>query len=256
MSNTSLGTANESATVLPVPPSSSDCIIACTSGLPPVCSLPSARNPRTTSRRLLAASSSRVSARSVPRRPPLTCALIENQRDRRNLAGHALRQPRLRPQRVEAAERPGVVAAVERAHERHHFVVRRDVVAAALQIDGVMHHRPAADRDDARLQERERERVVRSSRRRPVAARRIRATVHGARAADQEPDALVFLDLRAVLAHQRFDFHDVEAAGGDDHARAAASASAPSAPRQATTWSMSVSMLMPVCFSNSRWPFS
>ena len=38
----------------------------------------SARNPRTTSRRLFAEASSRVSARKTPLRPPLTWALAEN----------------------------------------------------------------------------------------------------------------------------------------------------------------------------------
>ena len=37
---------------------------------------------------------------------------------------------------------------------------------------------------------------------------------------DDEPLAVVGLDLRAVLAHQRFDFHLVEAAAREDHAGA------------------------------------
>src|SRR4051812_42027637 len=53
-SNNSAGTTNESETVLPEPPSSSDCIIASSCGFAPEPSLASARNPRTTSRRLLA----------------------------------------------------------------------------------------------------------------------------------------------------------------------------------------------------------
>src|SRR5437660_120668 len=68
-SNTCDGTTKDSATVFPVPPSSSDCIIACISGRDPACIFASAMKPPTTSRRLLAASSSRASARMTPPTP-------------------------------------------------------------------------------------------------------------------------------------------------------------------------------------------
>src|SRR5207248_11044635 len=55
-SNTSAGTENDNATVFPVPPNSIDCIIDWIPGFDPVCIFASAMNPRTTSRRLLAAS--------------------------------------------------------------------------------------------------------------------------------------------------------------------------------------------------------
>ena len=65
-------------------------------------------------------------------------------------------QPCLAGQRVEAADGPGV-AAVERLHELHHVVVGRDVVAAALQVDGGPDEHGAADGDQARLDERHRQ---------------------------------------------------------------------------------------------------
>src|SRR6266487_3338044 len=77
-SKTSAGTENESATVLPEPPSSSDCIISCALGFDPLCIFARPMNPRTTSRRLLAASSSRASARIIPRSPPLMWPLTAN----------------------------------------------------------------------------------------------------------------------------------------------------------------------------------
>ena len=55
--------ATNDETVFPVPLSSSDCIIACSSGLAPDPIFASARNPRTTSRRLLYDSSSRIRAK-------------------------------------------------------------------------------------------------------------------------------------------------------------------------------------------------
>ena len=51
----------------------------CISGLEAACSFAKARNPRTTSRRALADSSSRVSPRNTPRSPPLRRALAANQ---------------------------------------------------------------------------------------------------------------------------------------------------------------------------------
>src|SRR5260370_28609507 len=82
--------------------------------------------------------------------------------NRGNLARNVVRKPGLRLQRVEAAERPGVVAAIECPHEVHHVLVRRDVVAAVLEVDRVVDERGAADGDDTRLDEREGEAVART----------------------------------------------------------------------------------------------
>ena len=74
---------------------------------------------------------------------------------------------------------------------------------------------------------------------------------------DDHADALVVLDRGAVLAHQRLDLHVVEAAPRQHERRSPAALArvvSRGGDQRRTTRSMSVSMLMPVWSSNSRWP--
>ena len=180
----------------------------------------------------VADSSSRVSARRTPLSPPFDVPAGREPGNRRQLLGRSAGQLGLRGQRVEAADCPDV-AAVERPDQVHDFVVAGDVVAAIPAVDGRAHEHglPTATRPGSR---KARETA-------PDASRRAAAT-------DDSRTALVVLRPRAVLAHQGFDSHVVEPAAGDDDPEPRTSTTAVGRrTRAATTRSMSVSMLMPVC---------
>ena len=102
--------------------------------------------------------------------------------------------------------------------ELHHFVVAGDALRAQLRVDGALDARDVADGDEARFEEGENagrawpsERVVGARSTGSVDGRRI--VLEG-----QQPLALVFLDLGAVLAGQAFELDDVEPAAGDQDA--------------------------------------
>ena len=115
---------------------------------------------------------------------------------------HLGRQIRPGGQCVEPPDRPRV-SIVDVAHEAHHLGVVGDVPPAFRALDGLAYRRCAPECDETGLDKRKRHVLVVGLCGRPASMR-------------QQPLAPVLGSLTAMLAHQAFDPHLVEAAAGND----------------------------------------
>src|SRR5205085_6059289 len=137
---------------------------------------------------------------------------------------------RLGGNRVEAADRPRIVAAVDVRYQLHHLFIAGDAAGGELRVDRALDRGFAADGDKARLEERQRHAM--SPAVIPVNLRqlfffRIRFIRIGPLSLDaftpltrnrDEALALVFLDDAAVLTREGFELGRVEAAARHDQA--------------------------------------
>ena len=168
------------ATVLPSPESCSESTIALNSGVGRL-HLGQRHEAAHTSRRFCADSSSLVSALSTPLTPPLTWPRPRTTESAGIVFANFARGASPDGDGIEAADGPGV-AGVEVVDLLHELGVRDDV-GAGVGVDRVLDGGVAAERDEVRIEERER----------PCRCCRVLVGV------GQEALAVVFLDPAAVL---------------------------------------------------------